>query len=132
NEYNFYLGTPDGFQTDLDRYRNANVAGVTSWARKVLTPDARMIQRLLPAGEAVAGDPRAEQPTLAGAGDFKPQMPETFKLSNGIEVQQWRKKELPLVDLSRHRARGTQCDDPAKMGMTFLTAQMLEEGAGDK
>ena len=132
NEYNFYLGTPDGFETDLNRYRNANVAGVTSWARKVLTPDARLIMRVLPAGEAAKDDPRETQPGLADAGDFKPQMPETFKLSNGIEVQHWRKNELPLVNVSMLLGGGAQCDDPAKTGMTFLTAQMLEEGAGDK
>lgn len=132
NEYNFYLGTPDGFETDLNRYRDATAAGVTSWARKVLTPDARLIMRVLPAGEPVEGDPRAEQPPLANAGDFKPQMPEMFKLSNGIEVQHWRKSELPLVAMSLLLGGGAQCDDPTKMGVTYLTAQMLEEGAGDR
>lgn len=132
NEYNFYLGTPDGFETDLNRYRNATVAGVTSWARKTLTPDARLIMRVLPAGEAIEGDPREQQPGLADAGEFKPQMPETFKLSNGIEVKHWRKSELPLVSVSLLLGGGAKCDDPAKMGATLLTAQMLEEGAGDK
>lgn len=132
NEYNFYLGTPDGFETDLNRYRNATVAGITSWARKTLTPDARLIMRVLPAAEPPEDDPRAQQPPPADAGEFKPQMPETFKLSNGIEVQHWRKSELPLVNVSMLLGGGAQCDDPAKMGVTFLTAQMLEEGAGDK
>jgi len=132
NEYNFYLGTPDGFETDLNRYRNATVAGITSWARKTLTPDARLILRVLPAGEPVEDNPREAAPALADAGAFAPQMPETFTLSNGIEVQHWRKNELPLVNVSLLLNGGAECDDPAKIGTTFLTAQMLEEGAGDK
>jgi len=132
NEYNFYLGTPDGFEADLNRYRSATVAGLTSWARKVLTPNARLILRVLPAGDPVEDNPRETAPTMADAGAFAPQMPETFKLSNGIEVQHWRKSELPLVNVSMLLNGGAGCDDPAKTGATFLTAQMLEEGAGDK
>jgi predicted Zn-dependent peptidase len=48
NEYEFYWGTPDGFKRDLDRYRNTTPASLQGWAKKVLTPDARLIMRVLP------------------------------------------------------------------------------------
>jgi predicted Zn-dependent peptidase len=54
NQYEFYFGTPDGFKRDLDRYRNATPEAVQAWAKKVLTPGARLIVRVLPE-EAVQG-----------------------------------------------------------------------------
>jgi zinc protease len=48
NEYEFYFGSPDGFKRDLDRYRNATPESVHGWAKKVLTPAARLIVRVLP------------------------------------------------------------------------------------
>jgi predicted Zn-dependent peptidase len=48
NEYEFNFGTPDGFKRDLDRYRQATPESVQGWAKKVLTPGARLIVRVLP------------------------------------------------------------------------------------
>ncbi len=40
--YNHFLGTPDGITTDLNRYRNTNLAKVQAVAAKYLTPNRRV------------------------------------------------------------------------------------------
>ena len=122
NAYNFYRGEPNSFKWDLDRYRNATAVGVRDWAARVLLPDARLVMHVIP-------DPK--QPAVADAKSFEPPSPETFKLANGIEVRHWQKGELPLVSVSM-LLRGGAIQDPAdKPGVAYLTAAMLDEGAGD-
>ena len=56
--------------------------------------------------------------------------PETFKLSNGIEVRLWRRSELPLVSVKLLLGGGASQDDAAQAGRTYLMAAMLDEGRG--
>jgi predicted Zn-dependent peptidase len=128
NRYNFYYGEPNSFKRDLDRYRNATVGGVRDWARRVLTPAARLIMRVLP--EESAESPRDRAPEALATKEFSPQMPESFTLSNGIEVRHWRRKDLPLIHVSLLLRGGAAKDDPGQGGLTSLTANMLDEGAG--
>ncbi len=139
NKYNFYWGEPNGFKRDLDRYRRETVESVTKAAREVLTPDARLIMRVL--SEADAGPPsqsagdilagRDEPPGPSAPKAFEPTPPQVFKLSNGIEVRHWRRAELPLVHLSIMLKAGALYSDIDKPGLAYLTAAMLDEGAGE-
>ncbi|HKQ49459.1 MAG TPA: pitrilysin family protein [Phycisphaerae bacterium] len=131
NEYNFAFGEPDGFKRDLDRYRQATTDGVRDWARKVLTQDARLIMRVLPEKTAVElTTARDKRPETAAAAAFTPQAPQSFTLSNGIPVRHWKKSELPLVSVLLQIDGGAMEDSPAQSGRAFLTASMLDEGAG--
>ncbi len=139
NKYNFYFGEPNSFKKDLDRYRNATAASVKTVAREVMTPNARLILRVL--SETDAGAPSASaSDTLAGRDekpgplaekDFVPEAPRIFKLANGIEVRHWERSELPLVEISLMLKSGALCTDVGKSGLAYLTAAMLDEGAGD-
>ena len=131
NRYNFFLGEPNSFKRDLDRYRRATVASVKDWSQKVLTPGGRLIMRVLPEsqGRMLAG--RDEQPALGSAGKFVPEDPVSFTLSNGIEVRHWRRSELPLVQVSLFLRGGAANLDNAQPGRAYLAAEMLDEGAGD-
>lgn len=136
NEYDYIWGEPNSFQRDLDRYRNATVAGVQQWAQRVFTQDARLVALVLPEGpeqtEAAADkapdkavakapetassqpskplerkpSPRDQQPKLTPVEAFNPPMPEVFKLRNDIQVMVWNKSELPLVSMSVVFLRG--------------------------
>ncbi len=86
NQYQFFFGEPNSFQRDLDRYRRATVGDLKTWAQKVLTPDARLILRVLPELPAVTPDPRDQRPAIGSQGPFAPPLPAQFKLSNGIPV----------------------------------------------
>lgn len=130
NEYEFNLGQPDSFKRDLDRYRNAATGGVRDWSAKVLTPDARLIMRVVP--ESKDANPRENRPAAAAEKPFAPEMPTTFKLSNGIEVRHWRRSELPLVNVEMLLRSGASADDRGESGRAYLTTRMLREGAGGR
>jgi len=130
NRYQFFFGKPNSFRRDLDRYRQATVDDVKGWAQKVLTPDARLVLRVLPELEAVKPDPRDQRPQVGAPQAFTPPIPQQFALSNGIQVYLFPRSELPLVEL-RAMFAGGAIDDPAgRAGLAALTAGMLDEGAG--
>lgn len=139
NKYNFYFGEPNGFKRDMDRFRRETPASILKVAKETLTPNARLIMRVL--SEADAGKPsissndtlagRDEEPGELAGRDFKPQAPTIFKLSNGIEVRHWQRSELPLVEISLFQKAGALFADVDKPGLAYMTASMLDEGAGD-
>jgi predicted Zn-dependent peptidase len=52
NEYQLETGDPGYVQRDLDRYRKATTDDVQAVAQKVLDPNARVILRIVPKGDA--------------------------------------------------------------------------------
>ncbi len=131
NSYEYFYGEPDSFKQDMDRYRNATPESVRSWAQKVLTPDARFILRVLPERELPSVNPRDRRPTLAGKDSFSPPEPEIFRLSNGVTVHHWVRQELPLVSIRLLLEGGATLTPADKAGLADLTADMLDEGAGE-
>lgn len=131
NAYEMHLGEPNSFKWDLDRYRNASARSVQKWAANVLTPEARVIVRVLPQSPARVVSGRDEQPGPATAGIFAPQLPETFALSNGIDVMLWQKGELPLVAMNVVFHTGSCLGSVERAGSVSLMANMLDEGAGE-
>ncbi len=130
NSYQFFFGEPDSFKRDLDRYRNATTEDVRSWAEKTLTPDARLILRVVPELKSPKTNPRDAQPQVATAAAFSPLVPDTFALSNGITVHYWQRKELPLTNMTVMFPYGTTSDPKGRAGLATLTADMLDEGCG--
>jgi zinc protease len=51
NFYNYFLGTPDGFQQDLDRYRRVSLADAQQAARTCLTGAHRAVLSVVPQGK---------------------------------------------------------------------------------
>ena len=60
---------------------------MADWARKVLTPGARLIQRVLPKDAPRGETPRDVRPKDSADAAFEPAAPVTFSLANGIKVQ---------------------------------------------
>jgi len=131
NEYEYYWGEPNSFKRDLDRYRNATVDSVRKWSKEVLTPNGRVIMRVLPEAPERAASARDAQPKPMTAEPFKLQSPDSFKLNNGIPVMLWTKNELPLVAMDVVFRPGHIVGDTRKAGAVYLAADMLDEGAGD-
>jgi predicted Zn-dependent peptidase len=130
NQYQFAYGEPDSFKRDLDRYRKATPGEVLDWSKKVLTPHARLIMRVLPEGKDVV-NARDTRPEAASQREFTPEMPTTIKLANGIEVRHWKRSELPLVAVELMLRSGAGMDEAGQAGRAYLTASMLDEGAGE-
>jgi zinc protease len=133
NQYEFFWGAPNAFQRDLDRYRNATPAAVLETARKVITQNARVIFRVLPEQPRRGPGPRDARPKDGTPAAFRPPAPERFTLANGIPVQFWRTPDLPLtaVRLLFQPGGALTAPDGRDAGLASLTAQMLDEGAGD-
>lgn len=130
NSYQFFFGEPDSFERDLNRYRTATVEDVRSWAERTLTPNARLILRVVPQLETPTVNPRDTQPQMASVVPFSPLEPDTFSLSNGITVHYWQRKELPLTQVAVMFPYGTTSDPKGRAGLATLTADMLDEGSG--
>ncbi|MEZ0230517.1 MAG: M16 family metallopeptidase, partial [Planctomycetota bacterium] len=130
NEYEYFFGEPNSIARDLERYRKATREGVRDQARAVLTRDSRLILRVLPDESASAPSARDERPQDGAASAWKPAEPESFALANGVQVKLWRKDELPLVSLEVLFAGATD-QDGKHPGLAALTAELMEEGAGD-
>ena len=133
NQYEFFWGTPDGFKRDLDRYRNATPAAVLDTAKKVITQNARVIYRVMPEQPKRGAGPRDARPKDGSPAAFRPPAPERFTLANGIPVQFWRAPELPLTSarLVFQTGGALTAADGKDAGLASLTAQMLDEGAGE-
>lgn len=137
NQYQYAFNEPDSFKRDLDRYRNATVAGVREWAKKILTPDSRGIVQVLPlSAEGREPSARDTAPSNDQTPMFELAKPEEFTLSNGVPVKLWSRTDLPMASMlltfhaGGHKANGaiTPLD---KAGTASLLADMLEEGTGD-
>jgi predicted Zn-dependent peptidase len=132
NMYDFHFGEPDGFERDLNRYRNATVASVKEWAGKVLTRDKRLELRVIPELKTPETSPLDEQPGIDTAAAFTPPLPTTFELKNGVTVHHWERHELPMVAMTMVLPRGTATDPADQAGLTSLAVNMLDEGAAGK
>ena len=130
NQYQFFFGEPNSFRRDLERYRRATVEDVKAWAQKVLTPDARLVLRVLPELEPVKPDPRDQRPQADSQPAFTPPMPQQFALSNGIPVYFFPRSELPLVELRAVFDSGS-VDDPAdKAGLSRVDGRDARRRCG--
>ncbi len=132
NQYEFAFGEPDAFKRDLDRYRNATADVVRDWAGEVLTPDARLILHVLPELPVPSASPRDAQPKSADAGKITLPEPQSFALSNGLKVQHWQRKTLPLTCVSLILQGGASLDSLETCGLASVTADMVMAGAGSR
>lgn len=83
------------------------------------------------AAEAVpAGPDRSSLPEPGPRPVWAPPEPTTFRLGNGIRVWHIERGSVPLCSLELIFPRGSATDPPAKAGLTELTVDMLDEGAG--
>ncbi|HHH28791.1 MAG TPA: insulinase family protein [Polyangiaceae bacterium] len=75
---------------------------------------------------------RGKLPTPAEAADWSLPTVATWKMGNGMEIWHLEQRSTPLVSLRMVFPRGSASDPPGKAGLTGLTADMLDEGAGDR
>lgn len=131
NEYQFHFGDPNGFERDLNRYRTATVEAIKEWAAKIIKPNGKLVMWVLPDDQATTiATARDERPGATADRPFSPKPPEQLRLLNKTPLSFWQRKELPLVQVSILIRGGAIKDDPSKAGLTYLMANMLDEGTG--
>jgi zinc protease len=133
NFYEDVWGEPNSFARDLDRYRHATPASILATAKQVLTPNARVVYRVLPEQPKRAPSARDARPADGPSTGFRPAPPERFVLSDGIPVQFWTTPDLPLTRAALvFRPDGALDANAAEAGLASMMAGMLDEGAGTR
>ena len=144
-----YLGKPDYFQTDLDRYRRVTPAEIMRVANTYLTPNRLVMTYVQRTGEA----PRSDRAADRGTSEKKAKLDEAklaaqtaklpkpgpqpklslppiekTELANGLEIWMVEQKELPIVSMNLVLKTGSSNEPDAKVGVSTFMSQLLEEG----
>jgi zinc protease len=149
-----YLGKPNYFQADLDRYRTVTPADVSRVANTYLTPN-RLVMTYTPrAGEAARGPRAADRTTTAASNgkkddamiaeqaaklpkagpDPKFALPpiEKVKLSNGMDLWMVEQHELPIVSMNMVFRTGSSNEPDNRTGVAQITSQLLDDGTATR
>ncbi len=135
NGYNVFLGEPDMFQWDMDRYSNATVESVNSYARKYINLDNRAVLHIMPRGEVMAMDVEVDRATKPAEGpepSFDPPSIQRAELSNGLELLVVEDHSLPLVQTTMELKSGWAADPVDRPGVASMAADMLNEGTKNR
>ena len=133
NYYNTYTGSPEGINTDLDRYlavsgddvRRAAKSLGENMVRLAVLPEERL------STGATALD-RTMMPAAAAERSFTPPIPQRAELPNGMKIVLLEKPGLPIVAQGLLLRAGGITDPPDKPGVASLTAAMLTEGTTNR
>lgn len=74
---------------------------------------------------------RSVPPQAGGKISFEIPQIKVLALANGIEIYFVKKEKLPIVQTFAMTFSGSRLDPPDKKGLAFLTAQLIDEGAGE-
>src|SRR4051812_18638786 len=79
-----------------------------------------------------APDALGPKPTLTPAKPFDPPAPQVFTAANGMTVWLLERRALPLVAAMLAIPTGAAADPRGEQGLAWITANMLDEGAGTR
>lgn len=148
NGYATFVGQPNYFQNDLDRYRKVTAADVQRVAKQYLNSD-RFVMQFVPRKDRAASQRAipANQPTSTAAKkaedkkDYSANLPkgqpdpkltlpsiEKAKLSNGLNVWMVNTKELPIVSMNLVIGSGGALDPADRSGLASFTSTLLDDG----
>ena len=147
--YTGYVGKPNYFQADLDRYAKVTAADVTRVANTYLTAN-NLVMTYNPQRAAGAGSTRAANaPTSVksekkdqakidaqaaklpkGGPDPRLSLPpiEKTKLSNGLEVWMVEQRELPVIAMNLVLKTGQVNEPDGKTGVAGMTTSLIDDG----
>ena len=130
--YYHYLGRPDAFQWDLDRYQTATQESVLAAARAYLNPRTNYgAIEVYPYGNFKTGAEKVDRDKMPGkSGELALKLPEPkeFTLENGMKVITLPYSELPVASMRLILPVGAYADPKDAPGRASFTAGMLTEG----
>ncbi len=127
NEYEFYYGTPDYFQKEINAYKALTPATVKQAVASFLVGKPRLTLRVVPETTAAEQNPRDTQPTIDEAGTFTSPKPTDI---GGIRY--WSRAGVPQLTVSVQYSQGTFADPKGKEGLVNLATEMMVRGAKGK
>jgi zinc protease len=135
NQYNTFLGSPDYFQRDYDRYQGVSIEGIRNMARRYLSTRNRLLVTFIPEVSGRPGIPETDRtrgPEIGPRRIFQAPEAKTALLENGLMVIVTPRPELPKVAVSLLVKSGGASDPKNKPGVAWMTAEMLDEGTQSK
>lgn len=148
NAYATFQGSPDRFQSDLDRYRRVTPADVQRVANTYLNGN-RLVMSFVPRKEKAVSQAvnEANTPTSNAESkdddqkDYSANLPkpgpnpsfalpsiDKQKLSNGLNVWIVRQSELPIVSMNMVFNTGGTADPQDRAGLASFTSSLLNTG----
>ncbi len=157
NRYDHYLGNPGYLAKDLQRYVDADAAGVTRFVTDQLRSDRRVVVRTVPGPKVIPPEPAApaaaprtpaappaaapDAPKPPPAEPWRTTVPrpgpapaialpsaQRFELGNGLPVYLLESHGLPLVVASLTSRWGSAADPADKPGLASFATAMLDRG----
>jgi zinc protease len=136
NQYNVYLGNPDYFSEDLNRYLNITPEAVQKVAQNYLNLNKRIIMYVEPAGDLNADKTievdRRKVPAIGLSPKLMHPSFEEQTLANGLKVLVAEHHELPLVQFNLIINAGWTADPTDKPGVSSLTSDLQDEGTKNR
>ncbi|HEY6951158.1 MAG TPA: pitrilysin family protein [Bacteroidota bacterium] len=131
NAYNTYLGDPDKFAADLERYRSVSPSSMKNAVGQWLATRGRLLVRFHPemSRRAETKDPdRSLVPSLGADKHFVVPEVQSTKLENGLDVFVIERHDLPKVSVALVTKAGSIRDPLDKMGVAQLVIQTIDRG----
>ncbi|MCH8128205.1 insulinase family protein [candidate division KSB1 bacterium] len=136
NQYNMFIGEPNYFQDDLNRYANVTAESVQSYAREFIRTDRQVVLHVDPENSLKAKTNSRIDRNIKPTGREIPKLKiphfEEVELTNGLKLIVVERNNLPLVQFSLVLKTGWDADDPAKPGVSNLTSDLLDEGTSNR
>jgi zinc protease len=138
NEFHHYLGLPDMFRWELQRYLDLTPEAVAEAARRHIGAE-RVVARVEPRPPLApsvhpdaAGVDRTVMPGPGAESAFRLPPRQRFTLPNGLPVVLAEHHKLPMVSFSLIVRGGLAAEPDDRPGLADLTAALLKEGAGGR
>jgi len=135
NQYNTFLGSPGCFQRDYDRYQAVTPEAMRETASEYFLTKERLVVTFLPEiseRPSIPETDRSQVPAIGPRKSFSTPAVETAMLNNGLLVLVTHRPDLPKVAVSLIVKSGATCDPDRKPGVSWMTAEMLDEGTESK
>jgi zinc protease len=132
NNYQFYLGNPNSFAADLERYRKVTPKSLLARAKLVLNFNARVVLNVLPSPSRGAEEVSVPRPSDNPISAFKTPAVNEFKLSSGVKVNYWQRSNLPLMYISTLLRGGADRENQSNAGRSSIMTELLGLGSGKR
>ncbi|MBI5646954.1 MAG: insulinase family protein [Ignavibacteriae bacterium] len=133
--YNTFVGDPDYFRKDLQRYRDVTPEAVKAAFTAWIAGKPRLEIEIVP---ETSGRPdtkdfdRSAPPAIAAVAPYAPPAVKTATLPNGLEIVVSERHDLPLVNAQLLIKSGNLLETADNAGETSMTAAMLDEGTAKR
>lgn len=131
NQYNIYLGDPNKFEADVNRFRRVTVNDVRQVVATWLDTRNRLLVRFHPETSGRPADvalDRQQQPTLGVDKPFRTPEVKSAKAANGIDIFAVERPELPKVAVTFVTRAGNVADPSGKEGVANMVISTIDMG----